>query len=83
MLDGICQEFGTTEVLGILTKVTGLVQMDGALVTVLGQTLGKAVFRVGIFGAVELTTLKVLDMYTLKVLYQVSTTQPPPLHTDG
>jgi hypothetical protein len=47
--------------------------MDGALVTVLGQQPGKVDLVDGISGALELTTLKVVDMFTHRVLCQVNT----------
>jgi hypothetical protein len=42
---------------------------------VTGIMLGPVVVTSGIFGVVELLTLKAVDMFTLKVSYLVNTTQ--------
>jgi hypothetical protein len=43
--------------------------MDGQLVKVLGPMPGRVDSLVGIYGELVLTTLKVLEVFTLKVLY--------------
>jgi hypothetical protein len=51
------------------TKVIGLALMDGQLVKVLGLMPGRVDSLVGIYGELVLTTLKVLELFTLKALY--------------
>jgi hypothetical protein len=47
--------------------------LDGVHPQVHGLTLGELVLVDGIYGVVELTTLKVVDMFTLKVSFPVNT----------
>jgi hypothetical protein len=72
-----------TEAQELQTKITGLELMVGVLQMEPGQMLGEEGFLVGIYGALELTILRVVVTFTHKVLFLVSITQHQALVTVG